>query len=172
MGLLNLFRFLFEMGEHSECLRVSNIALKAVEKETYLHGHLHNSLYSIYWSQNKLPIARSHLEVALKVMKSHISETSEEYIGIVSNFGNLLSSEGQSEAAVEKYLHVERVRKEFNHPMNIGQAFIHLGIGRAELQNGNNEEARRRFNSAMEVVIKEHGENGQYMQELVTPKLT
>jgi len=108
----------------------------------------------MYWFQNNLGRARTHLEVALDAMKGDLDEESEEYIGVIANLGNLLAAENQNEEALVVFRKVEKIREQNNYPQNIGLAFLHLGIGRVELQNGNLEEAEQRFMKASEVVKK------------------
>lgn len=163
-------RYLFEIGESSECLRLANITLKAVNEGTLLHARLQNSLFGLYFSQNDLRQARPCLEGALRVMREHLGDRSEEYIGMTSNFGNLLAAEGRNEAAIVQFLQAESLRTQLNYPQNMGLAFLQLGVGRAELQRGNIVEAERRFKAAEDIVQKVHGDRGLYMQEYVTPK--
>lgn len=163
LPLTLLFRYLFEIGEHSESLRLSNVALKTTEKGTLIHAQLENSLYGLYSFQNDLGRARPLLESAYAFMKNHLGEDSAEYIS--PNMGNLLAAEGQTEAALEMFLIVEKRRNEIKKPQNIGLAFLNLGIGRAQMVMRNLEEAERRFKAAFKVVREEHGEKGQFMQE-------
>jgi tetratricopeptide (TPR) repeat protein len=121
----------------------------------------------MYWSENNLGRARIHLDVALHAMKEKIDEVSEEYIGIMGNEGNLLTAEGKTDAALAAFSKAEQYRKQHNHPQNLGQAFLHLGIGRLELQKENFEEAEKRFLKASEIVVEHHGSDGPYMQEYV-----
>jgi tetratricopeptide (TPR) repeat protein len=85
----------------------------------------------------------------------------------MGNEGNLQSAEGKTDAALAAFSKAEQYRKQHNHPQNIGQAFLHLGIGRLELQKGILEEAENKFLKASEIVVKHHGTEGQYMQEYV-----
>ena len=117
------------------------------------------------WFQNDLKSAFTHSNVVLTALKPHREETSEEYVGILSNQANVLASNRDDEKALELLLQVEETRKKFNHPENIALAFVHLGIGRLRCRMGDLEDAEVRFNNAREIVRREHGENGQYMQQ-------
>lgn len=163
--MADFFRYLVEIGEHSECHRISDIALQSIDTETYLYGHLHNSLFAMTWFQNDLRKCRIHSDVAVASIKAHREETSEEYVGILSNKANLLASEGNDEAALRLYLGVEQTRKQSKHPENIALAFVYLGIGRLRCRMGDFEDAESRFTAAREIISSVHGARGQYMQQ-------
>jgi tetratricopeptide (TPR) repeat protein len=164
---IDKFRYLFETGEFSECVRISNIALKATKRDTILHAHLQNSLAVTSFGQNDLRQARSHWEVALRIMKDRTGGKSEYYIGLLSNWGNMLAAEQQNQEAINIYLEAERAREELDLPKTMALAYINLGIGRMELLENNMEVAQKRFKAARNVVEKHHGARGQCMQEYV-----
>ncbi|PON27927.1 hypothetical protein TGAM01_v203064 [Trichoderma gamsii] len=167
--LSNCIWYLVETGQHSEVQRISEIVLKAIDPTTYLYAHLHNSLLATAWLKNDLRNAFAHSDVVLSAMKPHREETSEEYVGILSNQANLLASNRDDEKALQLLLQVEDTRRQFHLPENIALAFVNLAIGRLRCRMGDLKDAEVRFYNAREIVRREHGENGQYMQHLLTP---
>ncbi|PNP47656.1 hypothetical protein TGAMA5MH_01479 [Trichoderma gamsii] len=155
----------FETGQHSEVQSISEIVLKAIDPTTYLYAHLHNSLLATAWLKNDLRNAFAHSDVVLSAMKPHREETSEEYVGILSNQANLLASNRDDEKALQLLLQVEDTRRQFHLPENIALAFVNLAIGRLRCRMGDLKDAEVRFYNAREIVRREHGENGQYMQQ-------
>ncbi|KAL5331384.1 hypothetical protein ACEPPN_000914 [Leptodophora sp. 'Broadleaf-Isolate-01'] len=148
--LHNCAWYLHEIGESSECLRITNIALTAVEKNSQLHSSLENSLKATYQFQNKLALARKHSLLSLKIMKEHVGDNSEFYTVMRANHANLLFSEGRNEESLQTLLGIEKTR-----------------ISRAELFKGNAAEAKRTAIEAQEVVIDIHRERGQYMEDVL-----
>lgn len=162
--IANFVRYLHEIREIKECLRISTIALRACPANM-VYAHLHNSIGALQWIQNNLREARVHFELALPIMKDNLGFEDEEYIGVLANVGSALASECRDEDSLVAYREVERVRTLKRLPKNIGLAFLHLGVGRIELRMGNMPAARERFRNAEEVIRKQHGPQGLYMAE-------
>ncbi|KAK1245170.1 hypothetical protein MKX08_004799 [Trichoderma sp. CBMAI-0020] len=145
---------------------ICEIVLMAIDPTTYLYAHLPNSLLATAWLKNELRNAFAHSDVVLSAMKPHREETSEEYVGILSNQANLLASNRDDEKALQLLLQVEDTRRQFHLPENIALAFVHLAIGRLRCRMGDLKDAEVRFYNAREIVRREHGENGQYTQHV------
>ncbi|EFX06572.1 tpr repeat-containing protein [Grosmannia clavigera kw1407] len=163
--MANVCWYLVESGQDSECQRLSEIALKAVGPNTYRYAHLNNSLFAMSWFQNDLKSAFKYCGIAASSMKAHRPETSEEYLGILSNKASLLASDGKDTEALKLYLEVEETRKRYNYPQNIALAFINLGIGRLKSKMGEFDDAATRLEAARSIVQHEHGPHGKYMQQ-------
>jgi tetratricopeptide (TPR) repeat protein len=159
-------RYLSELNELQECLRIIDIAVAACpEPNSLLYAHLCNCAQVCTFQLPNLPLCHRWTEVGDRIRHRLLPPDSWERTNCDHNDGNLATAEGRLDEALVLYKKAEHTRLQAGTSAAMAIVLSHLCIGRVLFYQGMYADAMARYDKAEALIVPLHGLNGPFMAE-------
>jgi tetratricopeptide (TPR) repeat protein len=135
--LKNCCWYLYETGQHYECIELLDFAGKiALDKESLTYATLCQAYACTYFELNDLPKCRKWNEACLEIRQKKLTQDDPDVANVHANFGNLLTAEGRLDDAIsELFIASEPLREDVaDDQLYIGLRL--MSTGRAQFARG------------------------------------
>jgi tetratricopeptide (TPR) repeat protein len=160
----NTIRYLFELTDFDEALRIVGIASSACkDKKSILYAHHRNTAGSCYYEMNQLIPCRNDYTLTLEIRRSKLSGDDPEMASILANMGNLEYADGNLDEALVYYNQAMEIRTRLGDIAANRLALSYLQIGRVHLQRKMVDEALIMFAKSEALFVRTVGGSRQHM---------
>lgn len=119
-----------ELADYSECLEMTNVACTAYDdKRSLLYSHLVNTLGATYYEMSQMKKARDNYNKVRELRELHLPADHIQIATILSNLGNVETSEGNLDDAQELFEQAARIKDAHGEEeiVSLGLSFLQLG---------------------------------------------
>jgi tetratricopeptide (TPR) repeat protein len=159
-------RFLYEVADFDESLRIADIGASACEdKESLQYAHFCNTRGACYYDLNELKPCREGFETALAIREEKLPKDHKEFAISLANCGNLESAESQFDEALDLFQRAATIRERLGDESAVRLAVNYLCIGRVYHLTSKPDDALMMFQRAESLYIRIDPRNKHYLAQ-------
>lgn len=174
--LKNCCWYLYEAGQHYECLELLDFASRiSLDKQSPTYGTICQAYACTYFEINDLPKCRKWNEMCLELRQRELETNDPDVASVHANLGNLLTAEGRYDDAIgELFMSLEFLQEDIADD-RVYIAMRLMMIGRAQFSKGLHgdqthaeseyEKAEKTFNKSDEMFLR-CGLSGEFLHSL------